>query len=70
MLKPSKQNKPDHSRSFTEGSSSEANASIDHAVSHKSSLPESSQEALHKHIAKVVEEKGRCTQKVLNDSFA
>lgn len=71
MPKPSKQNKPDHSRGSTEEctDSSEASASSSHAVSNESSLPDFSHGALLKHIAEVVAEEGRHTQKMLNDSF-
>ncbi|RXN33137.1 LINE-1 type transposase domain-containing 1 [Labeo rohita] len=72
MPKPSKQNRPDHSRVFTGDStvSSEANVNSEHAVSHESSLPDFSHGALLKHIADVVAEEGRHTQKMMNESFA
>ncbi len=71
MPKPSKQSKPDHSRGFTEdcANSREASASSDLALSRESSSPELSHGALLKHIAEVVAEEGRRTQKMLNDSF-
>lgn len=73
MPKPSKQNKLDHPRGFSADCnvtvSSEASASSDHAVSHESSFLDFSHEALLKHIAEVVAEEGRRTQKLLNDSF-
>lgn len=71
MPKPSKQSKPDHSQGLTEdcADSSEASASSDLALSHESPSPELSHGALLKHIAEVVAEEGRRTQKMLNDSF-
>ncbi len=66
MPKPTKQSKQDHSQGITEdcANSSEASARSDHTRIHESSLPE-----LCLNITEVIAEEGRCTQKMLNDSF-
>lgn len=72
MPKPSKHNRPDHSRVITEecADSSEASVSSDHAVSHESLLTDFSHGTLLKHISNVVAEEGQRTQKMMNDYFA